>query len=173
MENFKELPVYQVNAIQTGNNGIIYLGCGVDSARIIKLGNYGDSIIFNKVLQFSGNPGQVLSMLKLSNENLVIGTERGDIFLLQDTVVTWEFGTGYKIQTLCNDGSWVYAAGMGGGKIYWSVTNGTSWDDTSRIPGRIIYIALNSLTAFFMHAHNLQADRGRYTNQRVMAEIGP
>ncbi|MDD5530006.1 MAG: T9SS type A sorting domain-containing protein [bacterium] len=131
----KQLSIYQVNAIQTGNNGIIYLGCGVDSARVIKLGNYGDSIIFNKVLQYGGNPGQVLSILKLSNENLVVGTERGDIFLVQDTVATWKFQPGYKVQTLCNDGSWVYAA-IEGGKIHWSVTNGISWSsgDTSRIP---------------------------------------
>lgn len=131
----KELPIYQVNAIQTGDNGIIYLGCGVDSTRVIKLGNYGDSIIFNKVIQSGGNPGQVLSMIKLSNGNLVIGTERGDIFLFQDTVVIGHFQPGYRIQTLCKD-SWIYA-GMETGKIYWSTTNGVLWNlgDTSRIPG--------------------------------------
>ncbi|MDD2889932.1 MAG: T9SS type A sorting domain-containing protein [bacterium] len=145
----KELPIYQVNAIQTENNGIIYLGCGVDSTRVIKLGNYGDSIIFNRVFKYAWNPGQVLSMLKLSSGNLVVGTERGDILLLQDTVATSKIATGYKVQTLCNDGSWVYA-GLESGKIYWSKTNGLTWDplDTSRIPGTINIYNIKPINGF-------------------------
>lgn len=120
--------LYQVNAITSDDSGAIYIGGnGIDSSRLFKLENRGGKILFQKLLTRDWDPGPILSMVSLSNGNIVIGTGgRGDIFLLEDDSISHKLYTGLKVQCLCQIVNQVYA-GTVNGKVFIGKFLGAGW----------------------------------------------
>ncbi|MCK4306666.1 T9SS type A sorting domain-containing protein [candidate division WOR-3 bacterium] len=123
-------PAKEVNAIIEADNGIIYVGCGWDSARVIKFGAFGDSIISRNAL----GTGRVLSLLMLHNQNILVGTSNGNLFIGKDTSWTLVKNFGAKILSLYQSQKWIFL-GTDNGKIWIDETGeGQSWDYSYPLP---------------------------------------
>ncbi len=117
-------PAKEVNAIIEVDNGVIYAGCGWDSARVIKLGAFGDSVISIKAI----GTGRVSSLLKLHNQDILVGTDAGNLFVGKDTTWTFVKNFGTKILSLYQSKKWIFL-GTGNGKIWIDETGeGEVWD---------------------------------------------
>lgn len=125
--------IYQGNSIAVGSSGTIYAGGVGDSARIFKLGLWGDTVLYKKVLTKDWDPGRILSIFRADNGNVLIGTERGDIFLLKNDSIYFKINNPFgKVQAFCQQGVNQIYAGATGGKVYIGTFLGESWDDTTK-----------------------------------------
>jgi len=117
-------PEKEVTAIIEADSGVIYVGCGWDSARVFKLGAFGDSIISESAL----NNGRVKSLLRLHNQNILVGTNNGELFIGKDTSWTFVKNFGDEVLSLYQppDFNYVYL-GTGSGQIWISETSGETW----------------------------------------------
>jgi hypothetical protein len=118
-------PAKQVNTIIEADDGEIYVGCGWDSASVMKLTNYGSTY----VCRSSFGAGEVVSLLALQDGNILAGTKGGNIYLGKDTVWAEVASFGIEITALYQppDFDWIYL-GTSDGKIWISKTGGTSWN---------------------------------------------
>ncbi|MBI4722565.1 MAG: hypothetical protein HY769_06150 [Candidatus Stahlbacteria bacterium] len=126
------VPVKQANVISEADPGILYVGCGWDSARVFKFGDFGNSLLARNSL----GAGEVISLQVLHNGDVLAGTSTGRLWIGKDSqwMEVANFGTPILKLYQPPDFNWIYLGTANG--IIWVDENGSglTWNYYEALP---------------------------------------